>query len=110
MLKFGYLGMLFFTICGSFWLEIILKVRVLSRFRRAFLSIATVALGFLVWDAYAISAKNWKFDTRQIIGVYIPFKIPIEEVLFFIIIPLAAIMTLEAVRSVKSTWLFGDEK
>ncbi len=39
MLKFSYLAMLVFTILGSFWLELVLKVGVLLRIKRALMSI-----------------------------------------------------------------------
>lgn len=102
--------MLAFTVAGSFWLEIALKVQVLRRIRRAMRAIIPVALCFLIWDAYAIANKHWFFDKEQIIGVFGPLNIPLEEYLFFIIIPLAAIMTIEAVRAVKKDWIIGDEK
>ena len=110
MEKFGYLAMLLFTIAGSFWLEIALKVAVLRRVKRTFLSVAPVALLFLLWDAFAIHQGHWHFDSKQILGVFGPFSIPLEEFLFFAIVPLAAIMTLEAVRTVKKNWILGDEK
>ena len=103
------MAMLIFTIAGSFWLEIFLKVRVLRRVRRWLLSIAPIALLFVGWDAYAISRHHWHFDLTQILQVYGPFNIPIEEYLFFIIVPIAAIMTLEAVRARRPHWLIGDE-
>ncbi len=104
------MAMLAFTVAGSFWLEIALKVRVLRRIRRAMTAIAPVAFCLLIWDAYAIANKHWFFDKEQIIGVFGPLNIPLEEYLFFIIIPLAAIMTIEAVRAVKKDWIIGDEK
>ena len=103
------MAMLIFTVVGSFWLEIFLKVRVLRRVRRWLLSIAPIALLFVGWDAYAISRHHWHFDLTQILQVYGPFNIPIEEYLFFIIVPIAAIMTLEAVRARRPHWLIGDE-
>lgn len=108
MLKFGYLAMLGFTIVGSFWLEIALKVRVLARIKRALLSIAPISIFFIIWDAYAIRKGHWKFDHSQILGIFGPFDIPLEEYLFFLIVPLAAIMTIEAVRRVKKYWVVGD--
>ena len=110
MLKYGYLAMLLFTVAGSFWLEVFLKVRVLQRYMRALKSILPVALVFLLWDSYAIENGHWRFDHNQIIGIYGPFKIPLEEFLIFLIVPLAALMTIEAVRKVKKHWLVGDEK
>ncbi|CAB5108215.1 unannotated protein [freshwater metagenome] len=104
MLKFGYLAMIAFTIVGSFWLEIFLKVGVLRRIKRALQAIAPIAFLFIAWDAYAIRSGHWRFDEAQILGIYGPFCIPLEEYLFFIIVPIAAIMTIEAVRRVKKDW------
>jgi lycopene cyclase domain-containing protein len=101
--------MILFTIIGSFWLEIVLKVGVLRRVKRLILSIAPVAILFLIWDAYAISQGHWYFDSNQILGVIGPFDIPLEEFLFFIFIPIASVMTIEAVRTVKKHWIVGDE-
>lgn len=110
MLKFGYLAMLAFTVVGSFWLEIILKIQVLRRIKRALMSIIPVAIPFIIWDAYAVANGHWKFDAKQILGIYGPFDIPLEEFLFFLIVPIAAIMTIEGVRSVKKHWPVGDEQ
>ena len=109
MLKFGYLAMILFTILGSFWLEVVLKVGVLRRAKRLILSIVPVSTLFLIWDAYAINNGHWFFDKDQIIGWYGPFDIPLEEFLFFIFVPIAAVMTIEAVRTVKKHWIVGDE-
>jgi lycopene cyclase domain-containing protein len=104
VLKFSYMAMLLFVICGSFWLEIVLKVGVLRRIKRTFLSVAPISLMFLIWDAYAIKQGHWFFDPEQTLGIYGPFDIPLEEYLFFIIIPLAALMTIEAVTTVNKHW------
>jgi lycopene cyclase domain-containing protein len=110
VLKFGYMAMLTFTIFGSFWLEIVLKIGVLKRIKRVLLSILPVAIFFLAWDAYAIDRGHWYFDQDQILGIFGPFNIPLEEFLFFTVIPMAAIMTIEGVRTVKKHWKIGDEQ
>ena len=101
--------MLGFTILGSFWLEIVFKVRVLRRFPRLLKSLLPSAILFLGWDAYAIAHHHWHFDFHQMLGIVGPFNIPLEEYLFFIIIPIAAIMTLEGVRKVRTHWSVGDK-
>lgn len=101
--------MLAFTVAGSFWLEVVLKVGVLRRIKRAGISIVPVALLFLIWDAYAIKQGHWFFDRDKILGIYGPYDIPLEEFLFFLIIPLAAIMTLEAVTTVNKHWKQRDD-
>ena len=102
--------MLAFTTVASFWLEFALDVQVLRRTRRAIKSVLPAAVLFLIWDAVAVSKGQWHFDKKQVIGIYGPFHLPVEEYLFFLIIPLAAIMTLEAVRKVNVHWRIGDEK
>ena len=102
--------MLLFTVIGSFWLEIFIKVGVLRRFKRWLLSIIPTALIFLVWDYYAVTRGHWKFDKEQVVGIFGPAGIPLEEFLFFIVVPLAGLMTIEAVRKRRPHWTFGDEK
>jgi len=96
--------MIVFTVVGSFWLEVFLKVGVLKQVKRVSLSIAPVAFLFIAWDKYAIAHGHWFFDRDQILGVYGPWCIPLEEYLFFIVVPIAALMTIEAVRKTKKHW------
>jgi lycopene cyclase domain-containing protein len=103
------MAMLLFTVFGSFWLEIVLKIGVLRRVKRLIMSILPVSIFFIIWDAYAISQGHWYFDQKQILGIFGPFDIPLEEFLFFTIIPIAAIMTIEAVRTVNKHWKVEDE-
>ncbi|CAB4662155.1 unannotated protein [freshwater metagenome] len=104
MKNFGYMAMILFTVAGSFWLEIFLKVAVLKQIVRVVKAIAPVAFLFIAWDAYAIRSGHWSFDRSQILGLFGAFCIPLEEYLFFIFVPIAAIMTIEAVRKVKPEW------
>jgi lycopene cyclase domain-containing protein len=102
--KFGYMAMIIFTFVGSFWLEVIFKVGVIRRWKRALKSILPVSALFIAWDAYAISQGHWFFDRDQILGIFGPFGIPLEEYLFFLVVPLAALLTIEAVTTVKPHW------
>ncbi len=106
--RLAYLAILGLVLVGCLWLEIALRTRVLARPRRLLLSILPVVLAFFLWDAYAISAGHWSFDTSRILGVYAPWSVPLDEVGFFIVIPLASILTFEAVRSVDGRRA-GDE-
>jgi lycopene cyclase domain-containing protein len=106
--QYSYVAVLIFVLVGSGWLEFALRTRVFRRPRRLLLTVIPVTLPFLVWDAYAISQGHWWFDTDRILGVYLPGEIPLDELLFFIVIPIASVLTLEAVRSVRG-WPAGDE-
>ncbi len=103
----AYVGVLVFVLVGSMWLEVALRTHVLARWPRLVLVMVLVVWPFLLWDAYAISQGHWFFDTSLITGVYLPGDIPLDELLFFLVIPLASILTLEAVRSVKG-WPVDD--
>lgn len=108
MEQFAYFGVLAFIVVGSGWLEFGLRTNVLRRWRRFVLSVGPVLLVFLVWDAYAIAAEHWDFDTERVTGVTVGAGIPLEELAFFVVVPFAAVLTLEAVRSVRG-WSVGDE-
>jgi lycopene cyclase domain-containing protein len=105
----SYVAILAFALVGCLWLEVALRTRVLRRWRRLLLSILPVLVIFVAWDVYAIAAGQWSFDPSLVLGVTLPGGVPLDEVLFFIVIPLAAILTLEAVRSVNPDWRAGDE-
>ena len=108
MQRLAYLGVLVFILAGSGWLEVVVRTKVLRRFRRFALALAPVLGLFLLWDAYAISANHWDFDPDRTTGVTVLASIPLEEMLFFVLVPFAAVLTLEAVRSVRG-WSVGDE-
>lgn len=98
--NWSYVAMLLFVVAGSWWLEFVFKIRVLRRPRILFAAILPVSIFFLAWDAFAIGQSHWTFDMQQILGLIGPFQIPIEEYLFFLIIPIAAVLTLEGVKVV----------
>ncbi|MEO9013922.1 MAG: lycopene cyclase domain-containing protein [Terrimesophilobacter sp.] len=63
-------------------------------------AVLPVAVIFLVWDAIAIAAHMWSYDPAYITGLTLPFQVPIEEVLFFVVIPLCALLTYNAVSTI----------
>jgi lycopene cyclase domain-containing protein len=107
----SYLAMLAFCLAGTAPLELFLHVGVYRRWRRLLLTLLPVVPVFVVWDLYAISRGQWSFDRAQTLGVLLHVGsagLPVEEVLFFLVVPIAAVLTLEAVRVVRG-WPVGDE-
>ncbi|MFM7491959.1 MAG: lycopene cyclase domain-containing protein [Actinomycetota bacterium] len=98
--NWSYVAMLLFVIVGSWWLEFAFKTKVLRRPRILLIALLPVSAFFLIWDAFAINQNHWTFDEAQILGIYGPLNIPLEEYLFFLIIPIAAVLTLEGVKVV----------
>lgn len=103
-MKMAYLAMLAFTAAGSWWLEWAFQLRVLRRIRFTLLTIAPISLFFLLWDIAAIRLAHWNFDKNQTLGIVLPLDIPLEELLFFIVIPLAIILTYEGVTRLRPGW------
>lgn len=108
--RWSYVAVLGFVLVGSLWPELVLRTRVLRRWRRLLLSMVLPVLVFTAWDAYAIAEQHWYFNTDRILGIEVIAGVPIDEVLFFVCIPLASILTLEAVRRVMRHWPVGDER
>ncbi|MDP9395740.1 MAG: lycopene cyclase domain-containing protein [Actinomycetota bacterium] len=108
MARLAYVGMLGFVVLGTAPLEVFLRTGVYRRWRRLLLTLAPVLVVFLAWDLYAIAAGHWTFDPAQTLGVLLPGGIPVEELAFFVIVPVASVLTLEAVRAVRG-WSVGDE-
>ena len=99
-----YLLVLGGCLFGALWLEPLLKVGVLRQVRRLVLTITPVAIVFVLWDLLAIRAGHWTFDPRQITGVVFPGGLPLEEVLFFVVVPVCAILGFEATRQTLARW------
>jgi lycopene cyclase domain-containing protein len=105
--SFAYLLVLLGCLLGTAPLEVVLGTRVYARWRRLLLTLAPVLAVFLVWDTLAIRAGHWGYDPAQTTGVVFG-NVPLEEVAFFLVVPICAVLTLEAVRAVKG-WEVGDE-
>ena len=103
-----YASVLLGCLVGALWLEVVVRTRVLRRWRRLLLTLAPVLVVFVLWDAYAIARGHWTFDPRSTTGLDVGWRVPVEEVLFFVVVPVCALLSFEAVRAVRG-WRAGDE-
>ena len=76
-----------------------LGVRVWRQPRRLFLSIAPVWAVFVAWDIWATLEGTWSFADRYTVGVRLPGDLALEELAFFIVVPVCGLLTLETVRN-----------
>jgi lycopene cyclase domain-containing protein len=104
-----YLLILAACVLGTLPLEFVLHTRVYARWRRLLVALVPVVIAFGIWDIGAIHARWWHYDARYLVGVTLPGRLPLEELLFFVVIPTCSVLTLEAVRARKPHWLIGDE-
>ncbi|HET9946195.1 MAG TPA: lycopene cyclase domain-containing protein [Actinomycetes bacterium] len=108
MRHLSYVAVLAFCVVGTLPLELWLGVRVYRQWKRLLLTLLPVVAVFVVWDLYAISAGHWTFDEEQTTGVVLPGSLPLDELLFFVVVPTCALLSVEAVRKVRG-WPLGDE-
>ena len=94
-----YLGLLVACLVGTAPLELFLHARVYRRWRRTVLAVVPAAAIFTAWDIAAIHAGWWSFDRRYLVGIWLPGHLPMEELLFFLVVPVCAILTFESVRA-----------
>jgi lycopene cyclase domain-containing protein len=81
-------------------LELVFGARVWRRPSRLVRSLLPPLGLFLVWDAVAIHRGTWWFSRRYTTGWRVPFAIPVEEVTFFLVVPVCGLLTYEAVKVV----------
>jgi lycopene cyclase domain-containing protein len=104
-----YLLLLAACLLATLPLELLLGTGVYLRWRRLLVSVLPVTVVFGVWDVLAIRAGWWYYNPARLVGLTLPGRLPVEELLFFLVIPTCAVLTLEAVRVRRPMWLIGDE-
>jgi lycopene cyclase domain-containing protein len=70
-----------------------------ARLARAVLPAAVV---FLVWDGIAVAAGVWTYNPRYVTGVRLPLRVPVEELVFFLVVPVCAVLTYGCVQALLS--------
>jgi lycopene cyclase domain-containing protein len=81
-------------------LELLLGARVYRRFRALLFAVIPVVLVFSLWDIIGIARRHWSYNPRFVTGLRLVFHMPVEELAFFIVIPICALLTYEAVGAV----------
>lgn len=76
-----------------------LGARVYRRPARAARAVLPVAAVFLAWDAIAIAAHVWTYNPRYVTGLRLPFAIPVEELVFFLVVPVCGLLTYGCVET-----------
>ncbi|MEJ5256004.1 MAG: lycopene cyclase domain-containing protein [Acidimicrobiales bacterium] len=99
MNRFEYLILMGLCVALTIPLQPLFGARICRRPRRLARTLLPVVAVFYLWDALAIARGHWWFDRRYATGVELPLGVPIEELVFFIVIPLCALLTFEAVRN-----------
>ncbi|MBK9076995.1 MAG: lycopene cyclase domain-containing protein [Flavobacteriales bacterium] len=97
MERFTYLALDLFTL--SFPLIRSFEPRILywRKWRGLFTGIGVMAVVFLIWDAIFTANGVWGFTPRYLTGPHIA-RLPLEEVLFFLVVPYSCTFIYEVMR------------
>jgi len=85
-----YLYLLLFTVLVPLSLTWDKKVQFYKQLKSLFISIILVSSIFIIWDVFFTKYGVWGFNQDYLLGLSF-FKLPIEEILFFIIVPYACV-------------------
>jgi lycopene beta-cyclase len=99
--RFQYVALMIACLLLTLPLEFVLGARVWRRPARTAKAIAPAFVVFLAWDLWASRRGTWDFSDQYTLGVRLPGGMVIEELLFFIVVPICALLTLEAVRQMQ---------
>ena len=98
--SYQYLILMGICVAITLPLEFLFGARVWRRPRRLIAAIALPVALFTIWDMIAIARDHWSYNPRYVTGWELPFDLPVEELVFFLVIPLCSLLTYEAVRRV----------
>jgi lycopene beta-cyclase len=100
--RFQYLLLMGACLLITLPLEFVFDARVWRRPRRLVTALVPAFVLFVVWDVWASATDTWRFNPRYTVGIELPGGMAIEELVFFVTIPICALLTLEAVRNITS--------
>lgn len=101
LVHWSYVAMLAFCLVGTLPLVWLFRLDVLRQPARLALAVVAAGTPYLVWDLWATHVGHWSFDPDQTL----PWRIaglPLEEISFFVVIPLVGVLTYEAVAAVRA--------
>ena len=100
--RYQYLLLIGACAAGTLPLEWAFRARVYRQPLRLLRALWLPFLAFVLWDAVAIARNHWTFSSRYTTGWHAPFDVPVEELVFFVVIPICALLSYESVK-----WMRG---
>lgn len=97
--RWEYLALMAACLVVTLPLEFVLGARVYRRPRRLLLALLPVVVIFSLWDVVGIVRDHWSYSPTATTGVLLGVM-PLEELVFFLVIPVCGLLTYEAVGRV----------
>ncbi len=96
---FQYLIVMALCVLVTLPLELFLDAKVYRRWKLLLLAMLPTLVVFVAWDIVGIIRGHWWYSDQFITGVNLG-PMPLEELVFFIVVPLCGLLTYEAVGTV----------
>ena len=96
-MKYEYFIVLIVTIAVPLIKSFSREINFYKPLKRFFVSISIPSVIFVIIDAVAVKRNLWTFNEVYVTGIYF-FGLPVEEILFFLVIPFSCIFTWESVK------------
>ena len=100
--RYQYLAVMAACLVLTLPLEFVYGARVYRRPARLARALLPVIAVFYLWDAVAVARGHWWFSPEYTTGWTLPLGVPFEELVFFVVVPICALLTVEAVANVTS--------
>jgi len=94
---YTYFLLLGASIAGPLALSFDKKVGFYKKWKYLFPAIAGPAIFYIVWDIFFTARGVWSFNDNYITGIKIA-NLPVEEVLFFFLVPYCCVFIYECIR------------
>jgi len=97
--RWQYLALMALCVILTLPLEFVLRARVYRRPLRLLPALLPTVVVFTIWDVVGILRGHWTYSPRFTTGIHLGVM-PLEELVFFIVIPICGLLTYEAVGDV----------
>lgn len=94
MEKYLYLGVMLFALSYPLAQSFEHRIRFASQWYALFPALLISATIFIVWDYWFTQIGVWEFNHRYVLGIFF-FDLPLEEWMFFFIVPFACVFIYE---------------
>jgi len=97
--RWQYLALMALCVILTLPLEFVLRARVYRRPLRLLPALLPTVVVFTIWDVVGILRGHWTYSPRFTTGIHLGVM-PLEELVFFIVIPICGLLSYEAVGDV----------
>ena len=94
--RYQYLLLMAACLLITLPLEFVLRARVYRRPLRLLIALLLTVAIFVAWDILGIIRDHWSYSPRFTTGIMLG-PMPLEELVFFVVIPVCGLLSYEAV-------------